>query len=154
MTTGLQIPEITPAELAWARATWHTAKQDHPELTSYGFGKPSEYSDDWRDGLTETGELSIVRSARWLQGMKTIRQPNTRIGGSYRLKHVAERWAGGYVMEGGLIVAALALGVPLRRYRDAWGAHLALSVHAVRQRTRGPAADPVLPLAFAAAEAA
>ncbi|WP_216918793.1 hypothetical protein [Synechococcus sp. CCAP 1479/9] len=138
-----QIPTITAVELAWARSAWAAAKQAHPELTSYGFGKPREYDDRWRNGLTEDGDLSIVRSARWLQGIETIKHPSSRIGCSYRLKHVAEDWAGGYVMEGGLIVAAIALHVPMRRFtgRDAWGVYLALSSKSIRRREAEPVQD-------------
>jgi hypothetical protein len=40
---------------------------------------------------------------------------------SYVLKHIAEHWAGSYISNGALIMAALALGLVVETYPPSWG---------------------------------
>lgn len=132
-------PPITPAELQQAADAYASAKAAHPELTSYGFGLPrvSSYvpTDAWADGLTEQHLQEIARASRWLQGIPTVSRATARNVGSYSAKHQAERWAGGYVREGALIVAALAAGVPIKPYSQGrgHGAYLGLSRRAINE---------------------
>ena len=111
-----------------------------PEITDYGFCLPEGIDNGWAGGLTDEGIDQIARAGRWLQGIETVRTP-PRLR-SYSAKHCAERWAGDYIGEGALIVAAMALGVPLRRYEEGWGAYLGISRPAVIKRE----GEPVLPI--------
>ncbi|CAK6701146.1 hypothetical protein BBFGKLBO_03030 [Synechococcus sp. CBW1107] len=125
--------EISAADRQWAAAAYARMKTQHPDLTSYGFGLPRGTTDKWRDGLTDHDLDQITRARRWLEGMETVRHPR-RIG-SYSAKHSAESWAGGYIGEGSLILAALALAVPVKPY--GWrghGAYIGVAVRSVRQR--------------------
>jgi hypothetical protein len=126
----------TPAviDTAWARGAFARVKAAHPTLTSYGFGLPPGCDDHWLEGLSDEHLKEIVRAARWLDGMDTVKRADRFR--SYAMKHTAERWAGGYIREGSLIVAALALGVPVRPYGDGrHGVYLGLSARSVRGRT-------------------
>ncbi len=129
------LEQSTTAHTQWARDAYAKAKQQHPGLTSYGFDLPrgTDYLDDWAEGISTKHALEIHRAACWLDGMETVKHPDRF--GSCGLKHSAERWAGAYVREGALIVAALALGVPIKPYgRQGHGAHIGVSAAAVVRR--------------------
>jgi hypothetical protein len=152
--SSINPPPIGTAELRWASVAWRWTKKRHPNLTSYGFGKLERYEDNWAEGPCDRGLEMIVRAGRWLQGQEQKR-PSPSGPGSYGLKHRAERWAGGYMYEGALIVAALALGVPMKRYSgsSSWGVYLGLTSRSLVRRDIGndihsitTPIDPVLPL--------
>lgn len=100
--------------------------QDHPSLTYGGFWGP------WRDrqGERQSDRQRLAEAhdefnftVDWLQ--RNLR-PTKRVGvqapSSYYLKHLAEKeYARGYIANGVLLAAALALGYPWRQHRiNAW----------------------------------
>lgn len=130
------INAITDTELDWARA----ARAAYPEMTSYGFLPSSLYGDSWEAELSLADLQQVAVSRRWLEAcIPWLKRATKDCIGSYGAKHCAENWSRAqgigvtYVKEGALLLAAVALGVPLLRYRaPSWGAYLGLSKRAVR----------------------
>ena len=129
---------ITSAEMDWARA----ARSAYPEITNYGFpGTGLGFMENiWEEELDEISLQQVVVSRRWLELCTpwTTRASTMSIG-SYSAKHRAERWSKMqkwgpiYVREGSLILAALALQVPIKRYGNhTWGAYLGISRQGLR----------------------
>lgn len=119
---------ITPAERDWARS----ARAAHPLMTPYGFtaGPDNQWAADLSDQHLD--EIAIAR--RWLQSVDWRSTADSSCIGSYKAKHQAENWARCqgfkpyYIREGALLLAAVNLGVPLKRYGGTdWGAYLGLS---------------------------
>lgn len=126
---------ITQAERDWARS----ALAAHPLMTSYGFtpGPGNQWAAELIDEHLD--EIAIAR--RWLQALDWRKTVDTSCIGSYAAKHRAEEWARRqgfkryYVREGALLLAAVHLGVPLKRYGvfgSEWGAHLGLSRRSIK----------------------
>lgn len=109
-------------------------------MTSYGFLPSSQYGDSWELELSLDDLQQVVISRRWLEACAPwLKRATKDCIGSYGAKHCAESWSRAqgnsvtYVREGALLLAAVALGVPLLRYRaPSWGAYLGLSKRAVR----------------------
>lgn len=119
---------ITATERDWARA----ARAAYPLMTPYGFtaGPDNQWADDLSDEHLD--EIAIAR--RWLQAVEWRSTADSGCIGSYKAKHQAENWARRqgfkryYVREGALLLAAVTLGVPLKRYGASdWGAYLGLN---------------------------
>ncbi len=129
------IEPISPEEIQWARQ----ARIDHPKITSYGFGVPSKYEDQWT--IKETAfdfrcleTIAICR--RWLleQGWrKTVNSSDCP--GSYAVKHMIESWKNHpprstntkYIYEGALVLTVVAMGIPYKRQKESCGIWLGLS---------------------------
>ena len=91
-----------------------------PTLTYFGYGifrerkqspeeRKAEFAERRADMLDDHAVDEFMRAAAYLSRFgkrKTINQKS----GSYGLKHAAERLAGGYVANGMMIAAGLALG--------------------------------------------
>jgi hypothetical protein len=109
----MQTPRIpiTSADLDWAMQ----AHKQFPKVTSYGFSLPRNYSDAWADGL-DPGHLQEIAAARAFLRALAPTAPHRNLHGSYSLKHLAESWAGCYIREGAVILAALALGLAVKPY--------------------------------------
>lgn len=127
--------DVTSSEIAWARA----ARAAHPEMTGYGF-RPGHGPDPWADGLTLEHLQEIAIARRWLEAMPWRSTVNSCCIGSYAAKHRAEAWARhqgipeAYVSEGALLLAAVALGVPVRPYGGSeWGAFVGLARRGLRR---------------------
>lgn len=129
---------ISSAEIAWARA----AREAHPEMTGYGF-RPGPGPDPWADGLTLEHLEEIAIARRWLEAMPWRSTVDSCCIGSYAAKHRAEAWARRhgvpvpYLREGALLLAAVALGVPVRPYGDReWGGFIGLTRRGLRATAR------------------
>lgn len=60
----------------------------------------------------------VAAATRWLARCRMVIRPTVS---SYAAKHWAERWAGSYVSNGALLVAAHHCGVPMRESRGVIG---------------------------------
>ena len=82
----------------------------HPTLTASGFG----VDEDPNELLKFIDACNA--SCEWLSLVQRTQVPNRKVGGSYRLKHVVERWYEKmynrmcYVPDGAFIAAAYFLG--------------------------------------------
>lgn len=121
---------ITATERDWARA----ARAAHPLMTPYGFTAGPD--NQWAAELSDEHLDEIAIACRWLQALEWRSTADSSCIGSYAAKHQAENWARrqgferSYVREGALLLAAVTLGVPLKRYGhwgSRWGAYLGLS---------------------------
>lgn len=113
---------FTPEEIDWARAA-HAA---HPEITSYGFGLPQGCDNNWGPELDLRSLEMVAACRRYLLSRPWRKTATKECPGSYHLKHVVEGWSDHplrhaegrvtYTYEGALILAAVALGVPIKPY--------------------------------------
>lgn len=101
-------------------------------MTPYGFTVGPD--DQWGAELTDEHLDEIAIARRWLQSLEWRNTADRHCIGSYAAKHCAERWAAlhgfhrSYVREGALLLAAVVLGVPLKRYGvSRWGAYIGIS---------------------------
>ncbi len=84
--------------------------KEHPTLTASGVG----VDEDPKELLQFIDACDA--SCEWLSLVQRTMMPNRKIGGSYRLKHVVERWhekkygKARYVPDGAFIAAAYHLG--------------------------------------------
>lgn len=92
---------------------------------SFACGEPEDRFQRDRAYLLEPGSVAVVEAVvEVLQRCRPTKQATYSSPGSYELKHRVERLlradpgVRGYVSNGQLIVAALVLGVPVRRYGD------------------------------------
>ena len=99
-------------EHAEPAAAIKVARAAYPNLTPSGFATTDKtLADD------QFSHEEIATALAFLKQCKPIKHPSR---GSYGLKHMAEDWGeahglAGYVSNGALIVAAVALGFPIRR---------------------------------------
>jgi hypothetical protein len=129
--------------IRWA----HHAHLNNPTITSYGFPcskvlnelKPEESGmfprvlNNWAITFTERDAWMVAASRQFLEATGWNLSANSRNPGSYWLKHVVEKWAKSYIYEGALLVAAVEIGVPLKRYgSDKWGAFVGVSARGIR----------------------
>lgn len=83
---------------------------EHPTLTASGVG----VDEDPNELLQFIDACNA--SCEWLQLVKRTTAPNRKVGGSYRLKHMVERWyekehgKSCYVPDGAFIAAAYHMG--------------------------------------------
>ena len=131
---------ITQNELDWARA----ARAAHPKMTSYGFRPGPGYSDNWEADLSLYHLQQVAASRRWLIACSPwLPRATKHCVNSYIAKHRAEEWSRKngtdvmYLSEGALLLAAIALNVPLRRHAEPhWGAYLGVSKNVVAAMRR------------------
>lgn len=95
-----------PSELPLPKSL-QVATAAHPSLTQWGW-------DDSGNGAPVDREQFELACAYLQAFARPLRSFYVRRG-SYGLKHSAEAWAGGYVSNGALIAAAIALGFRHRR---------------------------------------
>ncbi|MBO0407071.1 hypothetical protein [Aeromonas hydrophila] len=76
----------------------------NPELAHFGFQAGAK-DDERRHLCTSDAQVQIAACLRWLSDHSIP----PRVG-SYRLKHIIERWAGRYISNGACIVAMLIIG--------------------------------------------
>ena len=116
-------------------------------MTSYGFpcsqvlNDPRPWKDPqspwflnrWSKQFTERDAWMVAASREFLEAAGWNYSASRRNPSSYSLKHTAEQWAGSYMYEGALLLAAFELGVPLMRYgADKWGAWVGVSAKGLR----------------------
>ena len=88
---------------------------------------------NWAITFTERDAWMVAASRQFLEATGWNLSANSRNPGSYWLKHVVEKWAKSYIYEGALLVAAVEIGVPLKRYgSDKWGAFVGVSARGIR----------------------
>lgn len=103
-----------------ARAAIATILARHQDLHWAGWGpatlgynragqRNATVADAREETLGPDGVDQAMRAAAWLATVERTQRPTMRHG-CYVWKHVAERAVGGYIGEGALIVAALAMG--------------------------------------------
>ena len=131
MTTYALPP--SQAELKWAAQAYEAVKAIHPEITSYGLGKPKSYENAWELGIDDRSKRMIVLAARWFDGQKPVRATSNFY--SYATKHIVENWACDYIYEGAFIVAAIAMGFPFKR-NGKWSIFVGVSKKTAKLRQR------------------
>lgn len=106
-------------------------------MTPYGFTPGPD--NQWATELSDEHLDEIAIARRWLQALNWRKTVDTSCIRSYAAKHRAEEWARRqgfkpyYVREGALLLAAVHLRVPLKRYGVfEWGAHLGLSRRSIK----------------------
>jgi hypothetical protein len=133
---------IDPELIRWA----HHAHLKNPTMTSYGFpcsqvlnefkpGGNPRFSrlNNWAVSFTERDAWMVAVSGQFLEATGWNPSANSKNPGSYYLKHVVERWAKSYIYEGAPLLAAVEIGVPLKRYgSDRWGAFVGVSANGLR----------------------
>ncbi len=92
-----------------------------PDLTAEGYDNPAS-----ADFLAARVRLfkavdEFERAVRWLEQVPRTQTPRAF---SYKLKHEAEHWAGGYVSPGAFLAAALHLGIPVERIPNSHNARV------------------------------
>lgn len=96
----------------------------------------SRVLNNWAITFTERDAWMVAASRQFLEATGWNYLANSNNPGSYRLKHIAEEWAKSYIYEGALLLAAVELGVPLKRYgSDMWGAFVGVSARGIRSLT-------------------
>ena len=135
--------QVDPELMQWA----HHAHLKNPTMTSYGFSsprvlnklKPEEHPqfprllNNWSRQFTERDAWMVAASRQFLEAAGWNYSVSRRNPSSYSLKHTAEQWAGSYIYEGALLLAAFELGVPLMRYKtNSWGAYVGVSAKGLR----------------------
>jgi len=123
-------PPLVDLSNAECRALIKAVIERHPSLTDFGFGVYAErtltreeytarFAKDRAALLQGEGLQGFRRAHTWLGLYRKTRRINPRTGGRYAIKHVAERQMGGYISNGELIAAAVALG--FRAEPTEWG---------------------------------
>lgn len=103
--------------------TWaETARAQFPHLTSYGYGLPDGCEDEWKNPLSDECVEQIIVARNFLTKMTFNKQVSYGSRNSYssptaiELKTLISDFDGIYVHEGDIILAASALGAPIRNY--------------------------------------
>lgn len=109
-------------------ASIRAVMEQQPHLTIAGFRAPSNHGSDRVDPvrtpekfheerarfLGGDGRKQVQRALQYFAKVRSARVTK-KSRGSYGLKHAAENFAGDYVANGALIMAALVRGVPIKR---------------------------------------
>ena len=92
-----------------------TVIQKEPNLCDFGFREKTnpKFQEDRADIADNLHQVQLCID--WLQGQKTNKILNRRIGSSYALKHKVERWANDYVSNGAFIAACIFSGINYKR---------------------------------------
>lgn len=101
-----------PKALDAARHMIDQARAKWPNLWSYGFDVGNKkWSQTGESPFTELDEEAVVMCWLWLGMQRRTKRVGPNSPGSYGIKHVAERWYGGYVANGCVMVAAHGIGI-------------------------------------------
>lgn len=113
---GLRII-ITPDDMEWAAGSVRAARTLFPRICPHGITtyKPREEPAQFQ----EHDLHEVVISRYWLSHFQHAER-FSRSHSSYGCKHFAEEWAGQYVSNGALIVAAVGLGID-QKAADSYG---------------------------------
>jgi len=115
-----------------AKSLIEKVMKNYPELAANGFGTYDDQQRHWvrpegnpvkfasdRARMTSPQCVEAFRkSCDWLQKIEKIKNPNTKVGSSYTLKHKVEAYfkaEGTYVPNGMFIAAAVANGFSIKR---------------------------------------
>jgi hypothetical protein len=109
--------------------------KSQPQLCAEGLSTPEYWASpsrrlnfpENRQQFVETGFAEFKNACDFLSGCLLRKTVNRKMGGSYGLKHKAERWAGDYISNGALIAAAIHLGIRFEQDNDSPNVHLAVS---------------------------
>lgn len=107
-----QIVQAMPKSLDAARHMINQARAQWPNLWSYGFDVGNKkWSQTGEAPFTALDEEAVVMCWLWLGMQPRTKCVSGRAPGSYVLKHLIERWYGGYVANGCVMVAAHGMGI-------------------------------------------
>ena len=109
--------------------------KSEPSLCAVGLATPEYWArprkktdfDSNRQEFIKAGFDQFKNACAFLAGCLLRKTVNRKAGGSYGLKHKAERWAGDYISNGALIAAAIHLGIPFEQIKDSPNVYLAVS---------------------------
>ena len=91
----------------WALA----AHKQFPAITSYGWGLPEGCGNNWADGLDDDSIDQVIRARDFLMDHPAVKNAGPSSPTSSQLKSLVP----GYVYEGAVVLAAEALGYPVKR---------------------------------------
>jgi hypothetical protein len=135
---------------AHAKSLIEKVMKNYPELTVGGYGtfdnqrrdwiqaegNPAKHAEDRANMLTVGSIEAFQKSCEWLQKVEKIKNPNTRIGSSYTLKHKVEAFfkaEGVYVPNGMFIAAAIANGFVIKRPLNSPNVFINVSTKSIRE---------------------
>lgn len=101
---------INSSDRAWAEE----ARARFPCLTSYGFGLPDQCSDSWGTTLTDEDVSQIIASRDFLSGFEINSGVYSNSPTASQLKSLLMGYSNTYVYEGAIVLAASALGLPIK----------------------------------------
>ena len=94
---------------------------------------------NWGTSFTERDAWMVAVSRQFFEATGWNLSAKSTNPGSYWLKHVVEQWAKSYIYEGALLLAAVELGIPLKRYgSDKWGAFVGVSARGLQSLATEP----------------
>lgn len=120
---------LTDYDKAWAES----ALAQFPNITSYGYGLPDGCTDNWSGELSEEDIGQIISARDFLSGFKPVEKVSYGSRTSYasptahELKSLLQGYNGTCVYEGAIVLAASALGLPVRRYYSTHHAQIGVS---------------------------
>jgi len=133
-TDGVATPDRVVSE-GRDRIEISRVMDDHPRLTTFGFHPRGHPRLKDRSDMLSSKRVEEYRAARaFIEAMGTTKTVTTTSPSSYETKHVAERWAGRYISNGMLLVAAVAMGLPILTSNGSPNAHIGLSRRALSQQ--------------------
>jgi hypothetical protein len=130
---GIETPEQVEPEDRDRVEIAHVMRE-HRSLTPFGFHSFNDKRLEDRSDMLSPKRVKEYRAARaFIEAMGTTKTVTTTSPSSYETKHVAERWAGQYISNGMLIVAAIAMGLAIMNPKGSPNAHIGLSRRALSQ---------------------
>lgn len=121
------------------------AMAKEPALTYFGLGVYDQHKkskDEYeREFIQKREQLEgslhqFQLCCEWLSLCQPRQTINTKIGSSYRLKHVVEAYYGEYIANGVFIAAVIHMGIPYKSHGDSPNIHVALSSKHLPEKTR------------------
>jgi hypothetical protein len=115
---GMMQTNISQDDYTWAE----NARNHFPEITSHGYGLPDGCSNNWTSTLSDKDIEQIIAARDFLCGFKPLEQVSYGSRKSHgsptaiELKSLLQKYSGIYVYEGDIILAASALGLPIRNH--------------------------------------
>jgi hypothetical protein len=115
---GMMQMNIGQDDRTWAK----NARNQFPGITSYGYGLPDGCNNNWTSTLSDKDIEQIIAARDFLCGFKPLEKVNhgsRKTHGSptsTELKSLVEKCSGVSVYEGDVILAASALGIPIRNH--------------------------------------
>jgi hypothetical protein len=125
-----RIEMMSEKDACWAASLIHSVLEREPDLTWLGYRGGFDRSENF---VFETERARTLKRSRHLCGevFRAIKyldvipancRHRMRVRSSYGLKHFAENWAGDYVSNGAMIIAALHRGFPVKPARGSLNA--------------------------------
>ncbi len=112
MSSMSRMMSIGEQDREWAEK----ALSNFPGTTSYGLGLPDYFEDGWKNGLSDEDVTQIILARDFLSGFPYNWSTSKSSPTSTFLKNFIGRRQGVFVYEGAVVLAALALGIPVKNY--------------------------------------